>query len=227
MPNKIAVIEDNKTNIKLIRYQLEAEGFDINIEETGSAGIEMIRNQKPDLIILDIGLPDINGFEVCKTLRKDPITKDYPIIMLTAKGDDRDKIEGLSLGADDYITKPYNAKELILRINNLLNRSKTFKDNNGLKKIKELEIDYLKREVKVKGKLIKLTFSEYQILNLLIDNPGKVYTKKELNKIIFNINEEVESRTIDTHVHNLRKKLKSSGSMINTIRSVGFIFKTD
>ena len=227
MPNKIAVIEDNKTNIKLIRYQLEAEGFDINIEETGSAGIEMIRNQKPDMIILDIGLPDINGFEVCKKLRKDPITKDYPIIMLTAKGDDRDKIEGLSLGADDYITKPYNAKELILRINNLLNRSKIIKDNNGLKKIKELEIDYFKREVKVKGKLAKLTFSEYQILNLLIDNPGKVYTKKDLNKIIFNINEEVESRTIDTHVHNLRKKLKSSGRMINTIRSVGFIFKTD
>ena len=227
MPNKIAVIEDNKTNIKLIRYQLEAEGFDINIEETGIAGIEMIRNQKPDMIILDIGLPDINGFEVCKKLRKDPITKDYPIIMLTAKGDDRDKIEGLSLGADDYITKPYNAKELILRINNLLNRSKIIKDNNGLKKIKELEIDYFKREVKVKGKLIKLTFSEYQILNLLIDNPGKVYTKKDLNKIIFNINEEVESRTIDTHVHNLRKKLKSSGRMINTIRSVGFIFKTD
>ena len=227
MPNKIAVIEDNKTNIKLIRYQLEAEGFDINIEETGSAGIEMIRNQKPDMIILDIGLPDINGFEVCKTLRNDATTKDYPIIMLTAKGDDRDKIEGLSLGADDYITKPYNAEELILRINNLLTRSKNYKEDNGLKKIKELEVDYFKREVKVKGKLVKLTFSEYQILNLLIENPGKAYSKKELNKIIFNINEEVESRTIDTHVHNLRKKLKSSGNMINTIRSVGFIFNVD
>ena len=227
MSKKIAVIEDNKTNIKLIRYQLEAAGFDINVEETGNAGLKMIRNQKPDMIILDIGLPDIDGFEVCKTLRNDETTKDYPIIMLTAKGDDRDKIEGLSLGADDYITKPYNAEELILRINNLLNRSIKYKDNNGLKTIKELEVNYFKREVKVKGKLVKLTFSEYQILNLLIDNPGKVYTKKELNKIIFNINEEVESRTIDTHVHNLRKKLKSSGSMINTIRSVGFIFKID
>ena len=228
MPKKIVVIEDNKTNIKLIRYQLEAAGFEINVEETGNAGLKTIRNQKPDMIILDIGLPDIDGFEVCKTLRNDATTKDYPIIMLTAKGDDRDKIEGLSLGADDYITKPYNAEELILRINNLLTRSKNYKENNGLKKIiKELEVDYFKREVKVKGKLVKLTFSEYQILNLLIENPGKAYTKKELNKIIFNINEEVESRTIDTHVHNLRKKLKSSGNMINTIRSVGFIFKLD
>ena len=227
MSKKIAVIEDNKTNIKLIRYQLEAAGFDINVEETGNAGLKMIRNQKPDMIILDIGLPDIDGFEVCKTLRNDETTKDYPIIMLTAKGDDRDKIEGLSLGADDYITKPYNAEELILRINNLLNRSIKYKDNNGLKIIKELEVDYFKREVKVKGKLVKLTFSEYQILNLLIENPGKAYTKKELNRIIFNINEEVESRTIDTHVHNLRKKLKTSGKMINTIRSVGFIFKVD
>ena len=227
MSKKIAVIEDNKTNIKLIRYQLEAAGFDINVEETGNAGLKMIRNQKPDMIILDIGLPDIDGFEVCKTLRNDETTKDYPIIMLTAKGDDRDKIEGLSLGADDYITKPYNAEELILRINNLLNRSIKYKDNNGLKIIKELEVDYFKREVKVKGKLVKLTFSEYQILNLLIENPGKTYTKKELNRIIFNINEEVESRTLDTHVHNLRKKLKTSGKMINTIRSVGFIFKVD
>jgi len=227
MSKKIAVIEDNKTNIKLIRYQLEMEGFDVHIEETGNAGLKMIKNQKPDMVILDIGLPDMDGFELCKTLRNDKITKDYPIIMLTAKGEDRDKIEGLKLGADDYITKPYNADELILRIKNLLTRSKKYKENNGFKKVKDLEVDYSKREVKVKGKLVSLTFSEYQILNLLIDNPGKAYTKKELNKIIFNINEEVESRTIDTHVHNLRKKLKSSGSLINTIRSVGFIFKTD
>ena len=227
MSKKIAVIEDNKTNIKLIRYQLEMEDFDVHIEETGNAGLKMIKNQKPDMVILDIGLPDIDGFELCKTLRKDKVTKDYPIIMLTAKGEDRDKIEGLKLGADDYITKPYNADELILRIKNLLTRSIKYKENNGFKKVKDLEVDYSKREVKVKGKLVSLTFSEYQILNLLIDNPGKAYTKKELNKIIFNINEEVESRTIDTHVHNLRKKLKSSGSLINTIRSVGFIFKTD
>ena len=227
MSKKIAVIEDNKTNIKLIRYQLEMEDFDVHIEETGTAGLKMIKNQKPDMVILDIGLPDMDGFELCKTLRNDKITKDYPIIMLTAKGEDRDKIEGLKLGADDYITKPYNADELILRIKNLLTRSIKYKENNGFKKVKELEVDYSKREVKVKGKLVNLTFSEYQILNLLIDNPGKVYTKKELNRIIFNINEEVESRTIDTHVHNLRKKLKSSGSLINTIRSVGFIFKTD
>ena len=227
MSKKIAVIEDNKTNIKLIRYQLEMEGFDVHIEETGNAGLKMIKNQKPDMVILDIGLPDMDGFELCKTLRNDKITKDYPIIMLTAKGEDRDKIEGLKLGADDYITKPYNADELILRIKNLLTRAIKYKGNNGFKKVKDLEVDYSKREVKVKGKLVSLTFSEYQILNLLIDNPGKAYTKKELNKIIFNINEEVESRTIDTHVHNLRKKLKSSGSLINTIRSVGFIFKTD
>ena len=227
MSKKIAVIEDNKTNIKLIRYQLEMEGFDVHIEETGNAGLKMIKNQKPDMVILDIGLPDMDGFELCKTLRNDKITKDYPIIMLTAKGEDRDKIEGLKLGADDYITKPYNADELILRIKNLLTRSIKYKENNGFKKVKDLEVDYSKREVKVKGKIVSLTFSEYQILNLLIDNPGKAYTKKELNKIIFNINEEVESRTIDTHVHNLRKKLKSSGSLINTIRSVGFIFKTD
>ena len=167
MSKKIAVIEDNKTNIKLIRYQLEMEDFDVHIEETGAAGLKMIKNQKPDMVILDIGLPDMDGFELCKTLRKDKVTKDYPIIMLTAKGEDRDKIEGLKLGADDYITKPYNADELILRIKNLLTRSIKYKENNGFKKVKELEVDYSKREVKVKGKLVNLTFSEYQILNLI------------------------------------------------------------
>ena len=225
MPLRIAVVEDNKTNIKLLRCQLEMEGYEVHIEETGNAGIKMIKSKKPDLIILDIGLPDINGFNLCKFLRKDKVTKDYPIIMLTAKNEDRDKIEGLSLGADDYITKPYNSDELKLRIKNLLSRTRLHKETNGLKKVKSLEVNFSKREVKIKGEIIKLTFSEYQLLKLFIDNPEKVYTKKELNKIILNIHEEVESRTIDTHVHNLRKKLKSSGDLINTIRSVGFIFK--
>jgi DNA-binding response OmpR family regulator len=225
MSQKIAVVEDNKTNIKLLRYQLEMEGYEVHIEETGKTGIKMIKEQKPDMIILDIGLPDITGFDLCKKIRKDNVTKDYPIIMLTARSEDRDKIEGLSLGADDYITKPYNADELKIRIKNLLFRAKTNKDNNGIKKIKDLEVNYSNREVKIKGTLIKLTFSEYQILKLFLDNPETVYTKKELNKIIFNIHEEVESRTIDTHVHNLRKKLKTSGDLINTIRSVGFILK--
>ena len=184
-----------------------------------------IKSQKPNMIILDIGLPDINGFDVCKILREDTITMEYPIIMLTAKNEDRDKIQGLSLGADDYITKPYNIDELKLRIKNIFSRAKTYQATNNIKKIKDLDINFSKREVRIKGKLIKLTFSEYQILKLFIDNPEKVFTKKELNKIILNIHEEVESRTIDTHVHNLRKKLNTSKDLINTIRSVGYIFK--
>ena len=179
------------------------------------------------MVILDIGLPDINGFELCKILKSDTNTKVYPIIMLTAKGTDRDRIKGLELGADDYITKPYNAEELILRIKNLLKRSQKYRENKSFTEIKELTVDFSKREVKVDEKLIILTFSEYQILILFIENPGKIFKKKELNKILFNISEEVESRTIDTHVHNLRKKLKSSGRFINTIRSVGYMFEVD
>lgn len=227
MTNKVAVIEDNETNIKLIRYQLESEGFDVHIENTGAAGLKMIKKQKPDIIILDIGLPDIDGFEVCRELRNKKATESYPIIMLTARGEDHHKVEGLRLGADDYITKPYNKEELILRINNVLKRFKKYKEIDGIKRIKDLKINFSKREVTIKGKAANLTFSEYQILTLLIDTPGKVHTKKELNKIIFNISEEVESRTIDTHVHNLRKKLKNSGSLISTIRSVGYIYNED
>ena len=127
MKIKIGVIEDNQVNIDLIRYQLKVEDFEVFVEKTGEKGLKMIRDQKPDLILLDIGLPDIDGFELCKTLRSDESTKNYPIIMLTARIEDSDRIEGLKLGADDYITKPYNTEELILRIRNLLKRSGDYK----------------------------------------------------------------------------------------------------
>ena len=226
MKLRIGVIEDNQVNIDLIRYQLQVEDFEVFIEQTGEEGLKMIRDQKPDLILLDIGLPDIDGFELCKTLRSDESTKNYPIIMLTARREDSDRIEGLKLGADDYITKPYNTEELILRIKNLLKRSGNYKRNGSFMQVKGLSVDFRKREVHVYNELIGLTFSEYQILIMLIENPGKVFHKKEINRIIFNISEEVESRTVDTHIHNLRKKLKSSGSLISTIRNVGFSFES-
>ncbi len=225
MKIRIAVVEDNQTNIDLIRYQLDAEGFDIFIEKTGKKGMKMIKEKEPDLVLLDIGLPDIDGFELCKALRSDVKTKNYPIIMLTARIEDNDRIEGLKLGADDYITKPYNAEELILRIKNLLKRTERYKDSGSVINIKGLSIDINKREVQVNKKPISLTFSEYQILIMLVENLGKIIQKKEINKNIFNINEEIDSRTVDTHIHSIRKKIKESECIINTIRSVGFLFE--
>ena len=225
MKIRIAVVEDNQTNIDLIRYQLDAEGFDIFIEKTGKKGMEMIKEKEPDLVLLDVGLPDIDGFELCKALRSDVKTKNYPIIMLTARIEDNDRIEGLKLGADDYITKPYNAEELILRIKNLLKRTERYKDSGSIINIKGLSIDINKREVQVNKKPISLTFSEYQILIMLVENLGKIIQKKEINKNIFNINEEIDSRTVDTHIHSIRKKIKESECIINTIRSVGFLFE--
>ena len=225
MKIRVAVIEDNQINIDLIRYQLQVEGFEIIIEKTGAEGLKMIKDQEPDLILLDIGLPDIDGFELCKVLRSDEKTKNYPIIMLTARVEDSDRIEGLKLGADDYITKPYNAEELILRIRNLLKRTNKYKESGSFLKIKDLSIDFNKREVKINKKTISLTFSEYKILTMLVENSGKIVNKKEINKIIFNISEDVDSRTVDTHIHSLRKKIDSSSCLINTIRSVGFVFE--
>ena len=185
----------------------------------------MIKNQKPDLILLDVGLPDIDGFELCRNLRSDEMTKDYPIIMLTARAEDSDRIEALKLGADDYITKPYNAEELILRIKNLLKRTEKYKGNGAILNLKDMSIDFNKREVKIKKKIIGLTFSEYQIITMLAENLGNIVHKKEINKKIFSISEDVDSRTVDTHIHSLRKKINSSGCLINTIRSVGFILE--
>jgi two-component system alkaline phosphatase synthesis response regulator PhoP len=225
MKIRIAVIEDNQINIDLIRYQLEVEGFEVFIEKTGKTGVKMIKNQEPDLILLDVGLPDIDGFELCGNLRSDEITKDYPIIMLTARAEDSDRIEGLKLGADDYITKPYNAEELILRIRNLLKRTEKYKENGSILKVKDMSIDFNKREVQINRKIIGLTFSEYQILIMLAENLGKIVHKKEINKKIFNISEDVDSRTVDTHIHSLRKKINSSSCIVNTIRSVGFVLE--
>ena len=226
MKIRVAVIEDNQVNIDLIRYQLKVEGFEVFIEKTGEKGLKMIKNQKPDLILLDVGLPDIDGFELCRNLRSDEMTKDYPIIMLTARAEDSDRIEALKLGADDYITKPYNAEELILRIKNLLKRTEKYKGNRAILNLKDMSIDFNKREVKIKKKIIGLTFSEYQIITMLAENLGNIVHKKEINKKIFSISEDVDSRTVDTHIHSLRKKINSSGCLINTIRSVGFMFQT-
>ena len=226
MKIRVAVIEDNQINIDLIRYQLNVEGFEVFIEKTGEKGLKMIKNQEPDLILLDVGLPDIDGFELCRNLRSDEMTKDYPIIMLTARAEDSDRIEALKLGADDYITKPYNAEELILRIKNLLKRTEKYKENGAILNLKDMSIDFNKREVKIKKKIIGLTFSEYQIITMLAENLGNIVHKKEINKKIFKISEDVDSRTVDTHIHSLRKKIYSSGCLINTIRSVGFMFQT-
>ena len=225
MKTKIAVIEDNQMNIDLIRYQLEVEGFEMLCEKTGKKGMEMIKSQEPDLVILDVGLPDIDGFKLCENLRSDENTKDYPIIMLTARIEDSDRIEALKLGADDYITKPYNAEELILRIRNLLKRTDKYKENGSILKLNDMSIDFNKREVQINKQIICLTFSEYQILIMLAENLGNIVHKKEINKKIFNISEDVDSRTVDTHIHSLRKKINSSGCLINTIRSVGFMLE--
>jgi len=225
MKIRVAVIEDNQINIDLIRYQLNVEGFEVFIEKTGEKGLKMIKNQKPDLILLDVGLPDIDGFELCKNLRSDKMTKDYPIIMLTARTEDSDRIEALKLGADDYITKPYNAEELILRIRNLLKRTDKYKKNGSILKLNDMSIDFNKREVQINKQIICLTFSEYQILIMLAENLGNIVHKKEINKKIFNISEDVDSRTVDTHIHSLRKKINSAGCLINTIRSVGFMLE--
>ena len=225
MKIKIAVIEDNQTNIDLISYQLKVEDFEVFIEKTGGKGLKMIKKQEPDLILLDVGLPDIDGFELCRNLRSDEMTKDYPIIMLTARAEDSDRIEALKLGADDYITKPYNAEELILRIRNLLKRTDKYKKNGSILKLNDMSIDFNKREVQINKQIICLTFSEYQILIMLAENLGNIVHKKEINKKIFNISEDVDSRTVDTHIHSLRKKIYSSGCLINTIRSVGFMLE--
>ena len=222
----ILCIEDEIDIQEIIAYNLGKSGYAVTLADDGVKGLELAQTQLPDLVLLDIMLPGLNGMQVCERLKADPKTQSIPIIMLSARSEEADVISGLSSGADDYITKPYNAEELILRIRNLLKRTEKYKKNGPILKLKDMSIDFNKREVQINKKIIGLTFSEYQILTILVENLGNIVHKKEINKKIFNISEDVDSRTVDTHIHSLRKKINSSGCLINTIRSVGFVIET-
>jgi two-component system alkaline phosphatase synthesis response regulator PhoP len=225
--SNILIIEDEKDIVEAIEYNLKKEGYKVYKAYDGRSAIKIAREKIPDLIILDLMLPALNGLEVCKILKKEKETAAIPVIMLTAKGSEVDKVLGLELGADDYITKPFGMRELLARIKTILKRySKEAEAARPVFKFPDLEIDIEKHEVKAGGKPVELTAKEFALLQFLAENKDRAISREKLLDRVWGIEVAIETRTVDVHVKRLREKLaKKAGKYILTLRGVGYKFK--
>jgi two-component system phosphate regulon response regulator PhoB len=219
----ILLVEDEKAIVTLIKYNLEKEGFKVFCSETGEDALKIIKEKTPDLVILDWMLPDTSGIDVCRQIKIDKKFKNIPVLILTAKGEPDDKIKGLEVGADDYVTKPFNNKELLLRVKSLIKRSKpSLLEDLGI--FKDLKIDRITRKVFRANKEIKLGPIEYKLLDFLIKSPQRVYSREQLLNNVWGENINVETRTVDVHIRRLRKAINidKKNDLIRTVRSSGY-----
>jgi len=225
MNNNILLIDDDKELLAAIELKLTKEGFKVETASDGEAGIKKIRMKIPDLLVLDVNMPGISGMDVIKTLRAENRTSDVPIIMLTARDDEVDRVLGFEFGADDYVTKPCNTRELILRIKSVLKRVYATPEAKEQFSYGCLCVNLASHAVKVKNKDVDLTLTEFKLLARLIESPGKIKPRDVLLEQIWEYGDGVFSRTIDTHIQRLRSKLKDAGGYIETVRGVGYRFQ--
>jgi len=223
MSANIVTVEDELPLITLLKYNLEKEGYKVKNAETGQEALQLIKSTLPDIVVLDWMLPDFSGIEVCKQIKRDKKLKTIPVLMLTAKSEAEDKIIGFENGVDDYLTKPFNNKELILRIKSLLKRSKPSLLED-LAIFKDLKIDRIKRKVFRDDKEIKLGPTEYKLLDFLIKSPQRVYSREQLLNNVWGERINVETRTVDVHIRRLRKAINvdKKSDLIRTVRSSGY-----
>ena len=224
---KILVVDDEEDILDLVRYNLEKEGYRVTGIGTGEEALKSARQIGPDLMLLDLMLPGVDGLEVCKILKNDAETSQIPIIMLTAKGEESDIVTGLELGADDYISKPFSPKVLIARVRTVLRRIRAEKDQQFSDKIEmnEFRIDPGKHLVTYNEKPVDLTYTEFRLLQLLANRPGWVYTRFQIVDALRGDDYPVTERSVDVQIVGLRKKLGSGGKYIQTVRGVGYRFK--
>jgi two-component system phosphate regulon response regulator PhoB len=222
----LLVVEDEESILELLEYNLSKEGYSVTPVTSGEDALETARSSAPDLILLDLMLPGMDGFDVCRILKGDPGTKHIPVVMLTAKGEEADVITGLELGADDYITKPFSPKVLVARIRAVLRRApKAEADDSRSIKIHDILIHPGRHEVLVAGEPVKLTSTEFRILHFLAGRPGWVFTRDQIIESIHGGGHHVTDRSIDVQIMSLRKKMGGSGRRIETVRGVGYRFK--
>ena len=223
----IYILEDDKNILEIESFALENSGYDISGFICAKDFFNALNDSLPDLILLDIMLPDEDGLSVLKKLRSNVRTRFLPVIMVTAKTTEIDKVKGLDSGADDYMTKPFGVMELISRVKALLRRTKANSEDEVLYKFKEIVLDNEKHTVTVDGETCDLTYKEYELLRMFLTNIGIVINRERILERIWGTDFEGESRTIDMHIKNLRQKLKSVGKYIKTIRSVGYVLNDE
>ena len=229
MSEQILIVEDEADLAQTISFNLEQEGFRTSVVGTGGGALEHARSaQLPDLVVLDLMLPDIPGTEVCRQLRQDPQTRRVPVLMLTAKTDPIDRVVGFEVGADDYVTKPFSVRELVLRIRAILRRTEvgTTPEPEGMT-FEALRLDLEGHRVWVEGEEVVLTALEFRLLKTLMHRRGRVQTREVLLSHVWEMNGDVTTRTVDTHVRRLRKKLGTASAYIETLRGVGYRFRSE
>ena len=219
---RILVVDDEPDAIELIRFNLKASGYEVLTAEDGEEALAKARKFSPDMILLDVMLPEIDGLEVCKILRRDPATASLPIIMLTAKASEIDRVLGLEFGADDYVTKPFSPRELMLRVRNLLKRKESSKEEVERFQVRDIELDVSKYEVKIMGQPIDLTPTEFKLLQILMERKGRVQSRDRLLQDVWGYDQLIDTRTVDTHVRRLREKMGEAADYVTTVRGVGY-----
>lgn len=224
MQDTVLIVEDEPDVVDLLRYNLGRAGFDVLIAVSGDRGLEMARAQRPDIIILDLMLPGMTGQEVCRALKNDPDTEVIPIVMLTAKGEPEERVKGLELGADDYVTKPFSPRELVLRVQALLKRHRVVPRSETVQ-LAGIYLDKTNFEARLDGKRLDLTTTEFKLLSVLIERRGKTLTRETLLTDVWGYQTaSIDTRTVDTHMRRLREKLGKYSGRLETIRGEGYRF---
>jgi phosphate regulon transcriptional regulator PhoB len=229
-PKHILVVEDEADLVELISYNLKKEGFSVDSAMDGEAALSKIKKGRYDLVVLDLMLPGTQGMELCRILRSDPKTETLPIIMLTAKGEEVDKILGLEMGADDYITKPFSPRELVARVKAVLRRSMEKPAPEKILKVGELVIDRERYALTIKGKPVKLSATELKLLLFLVERKGKVFNSEQLLDSVWSDEAFVEPRTVDVHIRRLRSQIEEDPAhprYIKTLRGIGYFFNLE
>lgn len=229
MAPRILIVDDEKDIVDLVAYNLEKEGYEVLKAFDGEKALSIVRTKKPSLVVLDLMLPGIQGLEVCKRIRRDAETAAVPIIMLTAKGEELDRVIGLEVGADDYITKPFGVKELTARVKAVLRRSEAGRqpERHEVFEFKGLRIDLKSYEVTVNGRTVTLSPTEFKLLRFLSRNPGRVYSRDQILDQVWGGEAFVEPRTVDVHIRRLRAQIErdeNGPAYIVTVRGVGYKF---
>jgi DNA-binding response OmpR family regulator len=221
LDKRILIIEDERDVVDLLAFSLRKAGFTVSTANNGADGLQQARNEKPAFIILDLMLPKMPGLEVCKVLKSDAATRQIPIMMLTAKAEEIDRIVGLEFGADDYVTKPFSPREVVLRIGAIMRRTDTKQEEEHLR-VGPIVIDAARHEVSVNGKQVNLTSLEFRLLRTLMQRRGRVQARDRLLNDVWGYESVIDTRTVDTHVRRLRRKLGKAADVIESVRGFGY-----
>lgn len=222
MKPKILIVDDEPDALEVLGFKLRETGYVPLFAKDGARALTIARDEHPALIVLDLMLPEVDGLEVCKILRRDPATASIPVIMLTARAAEMDRVLGLELGADDYVTKPFSPRELVLRIKKLLARSKAIEEVGAHLRLGELDIDVPRHEVTISHQPLVLTATEFKLLEILVRRRGRVQSRDRLLQDVWGYENPIDSRTVDTHMRRLREKLGESAHYLETVRGVGY-----